>query len=87
MVWYQIRAGVIGFLNLAQGVLLVHCVLSWFVDRNSPVMRFLTRVTDPVLQPIRRVMLRNMRSPAGAAFAPLVAILLIQLLSRILWGL
>ena len=83
MVWYQIRAGIIGFLNLAQGVMLVYCVLSWFMDRNSPAMRFLTRVTDPILQPIRAVLLRTTRSAAWAGFAPLVAVLLIQLLIAI----
>jgi len=87
MAWYQIRAGVAGFLDLAQVVLLVYCVLSWFVDRNSPAMRFLTRVTEPVLHPIRMVLLRTTRSAAWSGFAPLVAVLLIQLLSRILWSL
>ncbi|MCL2544882.1 MAG: YggT family protein [Clostridia bacterium] len=84
MIWLQIRAGVIGFLNLVQIVLLVYCVLSWFMDRHSPVMRFLTRVTDPILQPLRGVLLRSTRSAAWAGFAPLVAVLLIQLLRAIL---
>ena len=84
MMWYQVRAGLIGFLNLAQGVLLVYCVLSWFVDQRSPVMRFLTRVTDPVLQPIRAVLWRGTRSAAWIGFAPLVAVLLIQAVSGVL---
>jgi uncharacterized protein YggT (Ycf19 family) len=79
--------GIIGLLNLAQGVLVVYCVLSWFMDPNSPVMRFLTRVIEPVVRPIRSVLTRNMRSAAWSGFAPMVAVLLIQVLIFILRGL
>jgi len=84
MMWYQVRTGLIGLLNLAQVVLLVYCVLSWFMDPHSPAMRFLTRVTDPVLRPIRAALLRGTHSAASSGFAPLVAVLLIQLLGGVL---
>ena len=81
------RNGIISLLNLAQGVLVVYCVLSWFMDQNSPAMRFLARVTDPVLRPIRAMLSRNARSAAWSGFAPMVAVLLIQVLIFIVRGL
>ena len=87
MILYRLRSGVISFLNLVQGVLLIYCVLSWFMDRQSPVMRFFARVTEPVLQPIRAMLWRATRSEAWSGFAPLVAVLLIQLLSALLMSL
>jgi len=79
--------GIISLLNLAQGVLVVYCVLSWFMDQNSPVMRLLARVIEPILKPIRGMLLRGTRSAAWSGFAPMVAVLLIQVLILILRGL
>ena len=86
MLWYQLRAGLIGFLNLLQLALMLYVVLTWFVDRESPVMRFLSRVAEPILHPIRSVLMRTTRSPMWSAFAPVVAMLLIQLVIGILRG-
>lgn len=75
---------IISLLNLAQLVLVVYCVLSWFMDRDSPVMRLLERVSEPVLRPIRAMLSRGARSAAWSGFAPMVAVLLIQVLITIL---
>lgn len=87
MVWDQVIWGALQFLRLLQGVLLVYCVLSWFVDPHSGVMRFLTRVTDPILQPIRMLLFRGTHGYRAGGFAPLIAIFLIQLLSGFLMSL
>lgn len=86
MLWYQLRAGLIGFLSLLQWALILYVVLTWFVDRNSPVMRFLSRVAEPILNPIRSALTRTSRNPMLTAFAPVVAMLLIQLVIGILRG-
>lgn len=78
---YMVRDGVILFLRVAEIVLLAYCVLSWFMDVRSPLMRFLTRVTDPVLQPIRMLLFRGTHSYRSSSFAPIVAFLAIQLLT------
>ena len=81
MVWYRVISGVVRFLQLVQGVLVVNCVLSWFMDPRSAAMRFLTRVTDPILQPIRMILFRSTNSYRSSGFAPLIAVLILQLLS------
>jgi YggT family protein len=49
-------------------------ILTWFpIDRNGPVFQFLDSVTDPVLQPLRRVI-----PPIGMIdITPMVAMLLL----------
>ena len=79
--------GIISLLNLAQGVLVVYCVLSWFMDHNSPVIVFLARVIEPVLKPVRAMLSRGGRGETWNQFAPMVAVLLIQVLIFILRGL
>ena len=73
-------------LDLLRIVVLAYVLLGWFMDRQSPVMRFLARVAEPMLQPVRQLLSRYTRNPAWSAFAPLAVILLIQALISILRG-
>lgn len=62
-------------------VLFVRAVLSWFgPDPRNPVIAFLDRLTDPMLEPIRRVL--GMRGPID--FSPLVAIIVLMLIRNLL---
>ncbi|TET52302.1 MAG: YggT family protein, partial [Anaerolineales bacterium] len=54
--------------------IIIRALLPWFgIDRYSPVMQFLIRITEPLLGPLRRYLppSRNLD------FTPLVAILLL----------
>ena len=79
-----LRIILVWLLNVAQLVLLAYCILSWFTDRNNPALRFLARISDPILQPIQNAMRRSTRSEAWIGFAPLVAVLLIQVIAGLL---
>ena len=61
--------------------IIIRALLSWFsVGGAQPVFRLLVEITEPVLAPIRRVL-----PTAGMLdFSPLVALLLINILSSIL---
>jgi YggT family protein len=63
--------------------IIIRALLSWFsVSGAQPVLRLLVEITEPVLAPIRRVL-----PTAGMLdFSPLVALLLIQVISNILLG-
>lgn len=41
--------------SITEGVLLVYCVLTWFVSPASRVMQILSGIIDPMLMPIRRL--------------------------------
>lgn len=67
-------------------ILIVRVLISWVnPDPFNPVVQFLGRVTDPVLEPLRRVI-----PPLGPIdISPIVALLLLQALQhfivRTLW--
>jgi YggT family protein len=62
-------------------LIIVRAVLSWFpnLDYGHPLIRFILRVTDPILVPLRRVI-----PPLGGIdLTPLVAILLVQFVGKL----
>jgi len=63
--------------------ILVRIVLSWFsIGGAAPFVRLLFEITEPILAPIRRVI-----PTAGMFdFSPIVALLLISIVSNVLLG-
>jgi YggT family protein len=65
-------------LNIYLWVIIIRAVISWVnPDPYNPIVQFLTRVTEPVLRPLRNVL------PAwklGIDLSPLLAILIIYFL-------
>ncbi|BCW96375.1 MAG: YggT family protein [Fimbriimonadales bacterium] len=77
-------------------ILVINVVFSWIrfaggrVPRYNPVVRFIDRISDAILEPIRQVQNRLLRS-AGMGympidFSPLIAIIFIQFLIYLLAG-
>ncbi len=67
-------------LNIYSLILLARVLISWIDPAvNQPISRFLVQLTEPVLAPIRRIL-----PPAGSLdLSPLVAFLIIAVLSRL----
>lgn len=63
-------------------LLIVRVILSWVpgVNYYHPAVHFVYRVTSPILDPIRRLT----PSAGGLDLSPLVAILLLELVQRVL---
>jgi YggT family protein len=62
--------------------ILIRVLLSWIpnLDRGNPLVQLLHQVTDPVLEPARRII-----PPLGGMdFSPIVVILVLQLLEQLL---
>ncbi|MER3397500.1 MAG: YggT family protein [Chloroflexota bacterium] len=69
--------------QLLSAAIFIRALLSWFpISRDNPLVMFLDRVTEPILAPLRRVI-----PPIGGVMdiTPIVAILLLQFLSQILF--
>lgn len=66
-------------------VLLVRIILSWIpnLDRSNPLVDALHQVTDPVLEPVRRML----PSTGMIDLSPLIVLLLLHLLRTMLLGL
>jgi len=66
--------------NLLVIIVIISVILSYFMDPYHPLRRFLDRIVEPMLSPIRRVIpLVGMLD-----FSPLILIVLIQLVGNIL---
>ncbi len=78
-------------------IIFISVIFSWIrafggrVPRYNPVVRFIDRIADAILDPIRQVQNRITRSMGVGFmpidFSPLIAIILLQLLTALLDGL
>jgi YggT family protein len=68
--------------ELAILAIIIRAVLSWVpgVEALQPVARFFNRITDPLLEPVRRLL----PPMGGLDFSPVAAILLIWVVEYIL---
>lgn len=61
-------------------IVVIHVVLSYFMDPYHPIRAFVDRLVEPLLSPIRRVVpLIGMFD-----FSPLILIILVQLIAGLL---
>ena len=68
-------------LTLLTWAIIIRAVLSWIRPNPShPAVRFLNRITDPILQPIQSII----PNFSGLDLSPIVAILLIQVVQNLL---
>lgn len=65
--------------------IIARAILSWFpsVQALAPVTALLTRATDPIIRPIRQ----RLPTLGGLDLSPLVAILLISIISSLMLSL
>lgn len=69
-------------LRIYEVILLVRIFMSWIrPDPYHPVVQWVHRLTDPVLEPVRRLLpIRGM----GIDFSPIVVFILIEILQRVI---
>ncbi len=68
-------------LQLLWFAIFARAIVSWFpVDPNGPIVRGLDAVTEPILEPLRRVVPRL----GMMDLTPMVAIVLILVISKVL---
>lgn len=60
-------------------LILIRVVLSWMSRDHSPLTQFIEQSTEPVLAPIRRAL----PVVGGIDFSPMIALVLIQILSHL----
>lgn len=73
------------FVTVLTWAILIRVLISWIpnLDPYNPIVRLLRQITDPVLEPARRII-----PPLGGIdISPIVVIIVLQLLERLLIGL
>ena|SRR3989338_7454337 len=67
-------------LTIAYWLILIRALISWVnPDPFNPIVQFLHRATDPILEPIRRIL-----PPSGIDISPIIAFLAILFLRSFL---
>jgi len=70
-------------LNIIYWLVLIRALISWVnADPLNPIVQFLNKTTEPILEPIRRRLPLNFRF--GIDISPLIVILLIMFLKLFL---
>lgn len=68
-----------GLLNVYTIVILIRVVASWIgANPYNPIIQFVSRITDPVFDMVRRRLPRSLWS-TGLDFSPLIVLLLVQI--------
>ncbi len=82
MIAFRLVNFVSWLLDLYMWVIIAAALVSWVnPSPYNPIVQFLRRVTEPVLDPIRRMLGRYQ---TGIDFSPLVVILIIQFVQRVI---
>lgn len=72
------------FVNFLEIMIFIRVIMSWIsIDPYSQFASFVYRVTEPVLEPVRELMNKIIRT-GPIDFSPIVALLLIQFAHRTL---
>lgn len=73
------------FITILTWAILIRVLLSWIpnLSRDNPLVQLLMQITDPVLEPGRRLI----PPMGGMDFSPIVVILVLQFLGRMLMSL
>ncbi len=70
------------FVQASSTLLLIYCVMSWFVPYDSKIRMWVASIVDPMLDPIRRFMPDSGRLD----FSPIVLMVILQLIQRLISG-
>ena len=68
------------FINVTSTLLIIYCIMSWFVPPDFPVRRWLDGLMNQMLDPIRRII------PSAGIFdlSPIILMLILQFVQRLL---
>jgi len=75
------------FLSVMNFLIFARVMMSWIVkDYSHPIVQFIYQVTEPILAPIRSILIR-VGIGGTLDFSPIVAMLLIQMVGGFILGL
>lgn len=82
---YVLAISLIKLLDIISWVIIIQCILSWIPSlRYSKLYEVLSIITEPIEDPIRQIQYKYTSFPID--FSPLIAILLIEVVERLIWN-
>lgn len=77
-----IQSLIVNLLRVLETIVLIQCLLSWFIrDGRNEIMNLLKTITNPILEPFRRIQERFFGN-MNIDLSPLLAILVLQFIRR-----
>ena len=70
------------FVQASSTLLVIYCIMSWFVPFDSKIRIWIASIVDPMLDPIRKFMPDSGRID----FSPVVLMVILQILQRFISG-
>jgi YggT family protein len=72
------------FIRAYELIIFIECILSWIIqDSRNEIMNLLRNITNPILEPFRRLQYRYFGN-MGIDVAPIFALIILQMISRFL---
>lgn len=72
---------IVNLARILNVLILIRVLLSWMpVNRSNPIISLIYQLTEPILAPIRRLL----PSLGGLDISPIIAMLLIEIVQRLL---
>ena len=81
---YGVFLGISYFLQIVRYTVLIYLILSWFLPPYQGIMRFLERIVDPLLRPVRNLLFRFLPRMIIDP-SPILFFLFLDLLIRLVW--
>jgi len=84
---YLLSNGINIFFDILYALVFVRILLSWFpINQRSSLVVLLKTLTDPILEPIRKMVAKSPLGGGGAIldFSPVIALFLLSLVKSIL---
>lgn len=81
-----IKLALVKVIDLINFLIIIRCILSWLPIGQNRFIEVLYTVTDPVLEPVRRLMDKTFGGSGGMMidFSPVIAFLLLGLIQRLI---
>ncbi|MBC8313280.1 MAG: YggT family protein [Candidatus Cloacimonetes bacterium] len=67
-------------LSIYSWLIIIRALISWFSpNHNTPIVQLLIKITEPVLEPIRKILPQK-----NVDFSPIIVIIIIQIIRKFL---
>ena len=82
----KILTGISYFCNIITALLVIYCLMTWFVRPDSPIYTFIHRLVEPFVAPFRPLALRLMEKGFMIDISVFLAIIAIRVVQSLLWN-
>lgn len=73
-------------IDVVEILIIVECFMSWIIrDNQNEILNSLRTITNPILEPFRKLQDNFLPNSMGIDFSPLIALILLQILTKVIY--